>query len=81
MANVSFMAHGIKLWVNYVEHSYDDIEVKHIMVDGCNTDIEPLLDSTVIDLAYEACAIDIAEIDEYNKETAAEMRYYDDQPY
>lgn len=41
MANVSFVAYGIKLWVNYIEHSYDDIEIKHIMVDGCNTDIAP----------------------------------------
>ena len=78
MANVSFMAHGIKLWANYVAHDYDDIELRHIMVDGCNTDIEPLLGSDVIELAYKACEIDMAELEEYRKEAAEEIRYCED---
>lgn len=78
MANVSFMAHGIKLWANYVAHDYDDVELRHIMVDGCNTDIEPLLGSDVIELAYKACEIDMAELEEYRKQAAEEIRYCED---
>lgn len=78
MANVSFMAHGIKLWANYVAHDYDDVELRHIMVDGCNTDIEPLLGSDVIELAYKACEIDIIELEEYRKQAAEEIRYCED---
>ena len=78
MANVSFMAHGIKLWANYVAHDYDDVELRHIMVDGCNTDIEPLLGSDVIELAYKACDIDMAELEEYRKQAAEEIRYCED---
>lgn len=78
MANVSFMAHGIKLWANYVANDYDDVELRHIMVDGCNTDIEPLLGSDVIELAYKACAIDIIEVEEYRKQAAEEIRYCED---
>ena len=78
MANVSFMAHGIKLWANYVAHDYDDVELRHIMVDGCNTDIEPLLGSDVIELAYKACEIDMAELEEYRKQEAEEIRYCED---
>lgn len=78
MANVSFMAHGIKLWANYVAHDYDDVELRHIMVDGCNTDIEPLIGSDVIELAYKACEIDMAELEEYRKQEAEEIRYCED---
>ena len=78
MANISFMAHGIKLWANYVAHDYDDVELRHIMVDGCNTDIEPLLGSDVIELAYKACEIDMTELEEYRKQAAEEIRYCED---
>ena len=78
MANVSYMAHGIKLWANYVAHDYDDVELRHIMVDGCNTDIEPLLGFDVIELAYKACEIDMAELEEYRKQAAEEIRYCED---
>ena len=81
MANVSFMAHGIKLWAEYNYHGGHDVELLSIMTDKSTVDIEPLLGSDIIELAYSAIDIDIAEIDEYNKEAAAEMRYYDDQPY
>ena len=79
MANVSFMAHGIRLWVEYKAHDYDDIELLSITLDKSDTDIEPLIGSDVIELAYQACELDIAEIREYQKECTREMRYYDEQ--
>ena len=79
MANVFFMAHGIKLWADYTDHGDNDIEIKYIMIDGCNTDIEPLIGSDVIELAYQACEVDVAEITEYLRECTREMRYYDEQ--
>ena len=70
MANVSFMAHGIKLWAEYKDHGeYGDhgIELLSIMTDKSDVDIEPLLGVDIIDLAYTAIDHDIAEILEYKK--------------
>ena len=74
MANVSFMAHGIKLWAEYKDHGDHDIELLSIMTDKSTVDIEPLLGSDIIELAYSAIDIDIAEIVEYKKESVQEMR-------
>ena len=78
MANVSFMAHGIRLWVEYKAHDYDDIELLSITLDKSETDIEPLLGSDVIELAYKACEIDIIELEEYRKQAAEEILYCED---
>ena len=79
MANVSFMAHGIRLWAEYNASDYDDIELLAITLDKDSTNIEPLLGSDVIELAYSAIDIDLVEIEAYRRECQQEMRRYDDQ--
>lgn len=75
MANVSFMAHGIKLWAEYTASDYDDIELLAITLDRDSTNIEPLIGNDVTELAYTAIDIDLAEIDAYRRECQQEMRY------
>lgn len=77
MAFVSFMAHGIKLWAEY-NTRFDDPELESITLDKDSTNIEPLIGSDVIELAYSAIDLDIAEIEEYKKEQQLEMRRYSD---
>lgn len=79
MSNVSFMVYGIKLWAEYKAHDYDDIEILAITVDKSETDISKLLTDEVNDIAYRACELDYLEVVECKKETALEMRYYDEQ--
>jgi hypothetical protein len=74
MAFVSFMAHGIKLWAEY-SHRFDDPELVGLTLDKDSTNIEPLVGSDIIELAYSAIDLDIAEVEEYKRECMAEMRY------
>ena len=79
MANVSFMAHGIKLWVEYYIDSSDIEVLTAITLDKDETDIEPLVGSDVVEWAYQAIQQDIWDTREYKKECVQEMRRYDDQ--
>ena len=75
MANVSFMAHGIRLWAEYYIDSSDIEVLTAITLDKDSTDIEPLVGSDVVELAYEAIQQDIWEAMEYRRECQQEMRY------
>ena len=74
MAFVSFMAHGIKIWAEY-NHRFDEPELEGLTLYKDDTNIEPLVGSDIIELAYSAIDLDIAEIEEYQRECMAEMRY------
>lgn len=80
MPYINFKAHGITLWAEYRHISnYDEPELVALSLDKDSTNIEPLCGSDIIELAYKAIELDIADIEEYRRESIREMRYYDEQ--
>lgn len=78
MPYINFKAHGITLWAEYTNR-YDEPELLAITLDDSDVDIEPLVGSDIIELAYSAIEQDIRDIDEYRRQSVLEMRYYDEQ--
>lgn len=78
MPYINFKAHGIILWAEYTNR-YEEPELIALSLDKDSTNIEPLCGSDIIELAYKAIELDIADIEEYRRESIREMRYYDEQ--
>lgn len=79
MPHINFKAHGIALWVEYRTHSQYDDEPELIAItldsDPEGVDIEPLVGSDIVEMAYAAINQDIIDLREYQRENAREMAY------
>lgn len=78
MPYINFKAHGITLWAEYSNFN-DEPELVSLSLDKDSTNIEPLVGSDIIELAYTAIEQDIIDLREYKRESDREMRYYDEQ--
>lgn len=78
MPMINFKAHGITLWADYTAYR-DEPELLAITLDDSDVDIEPLVGSDIIEMAYAAIEQAIRDIDEHRRQSVQEMRYYDEQ--
>lgn len=75
MPFINFKAHGIILWAEYTNR-YEEPELLSLTLsyDEEHNNIEPLVSSDIIEMAYKAINQDILDLREYQKETTREMR-------
>lgn len=52
---------GIRLWVEYKAHDYDDIEVIEVQINNEDYDIAGILSDAVLEAAFNAAELDYME--------------------